>query len=299
MSGWRYGVIILPLGSLWGIRIRINPLFFLFAGLWAFLGAPLELALLCLIVLTHEFAHGLAGRSMGLKVSEIELYPFGGVARIDELLELEPYLERRLAWAGPAANLAMAGIGITVYSRLIPGSEAALFFIRSNLILAFFNLLPALPLDGGRILRSYLSPLLGFRAATEKAALMGQLTAMLLCGAGIYLINRSSVALSMLLVGLFLFFAATREKRQAVYSFLRSLGVKEREMLKRGGLKGEQLVVLEETRLLDVFRLFSPQRYHFVRVMDHSQKFHAEITESSLIRAAIHKGLDIPIKKIL
>jgi stage IV sporulation protein FB len=289
----------LPLGSLWGIRIKINPLFFLFAVLWVFLGAPLELALLCLIVLAHEIAHGLAGRAVGLKVSEIELYPFGGVARIEELLELEPYLERRLAWAGPAANLALAGIGVALYSRLFPGSETVLFFIRTNLILAFFNLLPALPLDGGRILRASLSPLFGFRAATEKAALMGQLTALLICAAGIFFWNRGSLGLSMLLVGSFLFFAATREKRQAVYSFLRSLGVKERELLKRGGLKGEHLVVLEETRLLDVFRLFSPQRYHFVRVMDRSQKFQGEITESSLIRAAIHKGLDIPIKKIL
>ncbi len=289
----------MPLGSFWGIRIRVNPLFFLFAVLWVFSGAPLELALLCLIVLVHEFAHSLAGRAIGLKVSEIELYPFGGVARIEELLELEPYLERRLAWAGPAANLALASIGVALYSRFFPGSEMALFFVRSNLILAFFNLLPALPLDGGRILRAYLSPLLGYRAATEKSALMGQLMALLLFGAGVFYWNRGDLSFSMVLVGIFLFFAATREKKQAVYSFLRSLGVKERELFKRGGLKGEHLVVLEETRLLDVFRLFSPQRYHFVRVMDRSQKFHGEITETYLIRAAIHKGLDIPIKKIL
>ena len=81
--------------------------------------------------------------------------------------------------------------------------------------------------------------------------------------------------------------------------FLRSIGVKERELFKRGGLKGEQLVVLEETRLVDIFRLFPPQRYHFIRVMDRSQHLHGEITEFSLIRAAIHDGLDIPIKKIL
>jgi len=263
------------------------------------LGAPIELALLCVIVLAHELAHGLVGKAMGLKVSEIEFYPFGGVARIEELLELEPFLERRLAWAGPAANLALAAAAVVVYSRFFPGSEPLLFFIRSNLILAFFNLLPALPLDGGRILRATLAPLLGYRAATEKASLMGQLAALLLCGSGIYLWNRGSIGLSMILVGVFLFFAATREKQRAAFFFLRSLGVKEREMLKRGGLKGEQIVVLEETRLVDVFRLFSPQRYHMVRVMNRSQQLHGEITETALIRAAIDQGLDIPIKKIL
>jgi len=278
----------LPLGSLWGIRLRVNPLFFLFVALWIFLGAPLETALLCLIVLVHEFAHALSGRAMGLKVSEIQLYPFGGVARIEELLELEPYLERRLAWAGPAANFALAGVGMVLYSRLFPGCGPLLFFIRSNLILALFNLLPALPLDGGRILRATLSPLLGFRSATEKAALMGQILAVLLCGAGVFFWRAGGFGLSAILMGIFLFFAATREKKMAVYSFLRSLGVKEKELFKRGGLKGELLVVLEETRLLDVFRLFSPQRYHFVRVVDRSQEVHGEITETSLIRAAIH-----------
>lgn len=289
----------MPLGSLWGIRLRINFLFLLFAALWIYLGAPLEMILLCLIVLAHEFAHCLVGRAMGLNVSAIDLYPFGGVAHIEELLELEPGLERRLAWAGPAFNLALAGTGIVLYSRFFLGSELLLFFIRSNLLMAFFNMLPALPLDGGRILRATLSPLIGFRAATEKAAMIGQLTALLIFGAGIFFLDRESAGLSAIVVGIFLFIAATREKRRAVYYFLRSIGVKERELFKRGGMKGEQLVVLEETRLVDVFRLFSPQRYHFIRVMDHSHQLHGEITETSLIRAAIHSGLDIPIKKIL
>lgn len=289
----------MPLGSLWGIRIRLNPLFLLFAVLWFFVGTPLETALLFLLVLVHEFGHGLAGRALGLRVNEVELYPFGGVAKIDEPLELEPHVERRLAWAGPAFNLAAAGLAIVLYNRIFTGSEAALFFVRANLVLAAFNLLPALPLDGGRILRSYLSPLFGFRRATEQAALLGQVLAVLLFAAGLVGWLGRYLNFSLILVGVLLFFAASREKRQAVYAFLRSLGAKERELAERGVLRGEQLVVLEETRLLEVFRLFSPQRYHFVRVMDRSQRVCAEISETSLIRAAIQKGLDIPIKKIL
>ncbi len=289
----------MSLGSLWGIGIRLNPLFLLFAVLWIIVGAPVELALVCLIVLIHEFAHGLVGRALGLRVTLIELYPFGGVARIDEQMELEPFVERRLAWAGPAANLAMAGMGLAVYSRLLPGSEIALFFIRANLILAFFNLLPALPLDGGRILRSYLTPLLGFRKATEHGALMGQILACLLLGFGAAGWLQGWLSISAMLVAIFLFFAATREKRQAVFAFLRSLGAKDREMEARGGLRGQLLVVVEETPLLEVFRLFSPQRYHFVRIMDRSRRCCGEVTETSLIRAAMQKGLDIPIKKIL
>ncbi len=289
----------MPLGSLFGIRLRLHPLFLVLALLLFLTGAGEEFALICLIVLWHEFAHAFTGRRLGLHITEIELYPFGGVAKIEEQLELEPYIERRLAWAGPAANLALAGLGIALYARPGPGEELLLFFIQANLTLAAFNLLPALPLDGGRILRAYLTPHRGFRAATEQAALMGQILAVLLFGAGVAGLFYNYFSLSLIVAGGFLFAAATKEKQQAVYAFLRSLGAKEHQLFKRGALRGAQLIVLEETRVIDVFRLFLPQRYHFIRVMDCTQRCRTELTEALLIQAAMQKGLDIPIKKIL
>ena len=277
----------LPLGSFLGIRIRLNPLF-LGAAIFCFMiGAGLEFFVVCLIILLHELAHGFIGRLLGLQFSEIELYPFGGVARIDEQLELEPYIERRLALAGPATNLALAGLGIIFYVRLGQGLELLLFFIQANLILATFNMLPALPLDGGRILRAYLTPHRGFRVATEKAALLGQILAVLLFAGGLVGLYHHYFNLSFSVVAIFLFMAATKEKQQAVYTFLRSLGAKEHELFKRGALRGAQLIVLEETRLLDIFRLFLPQRYHFIRVLDHTQHCSAELSEASLIQAAM------------
>lgn len=289
----------MPLGSIFGISLRLHPLFLCLAIFCFLTGAGLEFLLICLIVLWHEFAHAFIGRRLGLQITGIELYPFGGIAKIEEQLELEPYVERRLAWAGPAANLALAGLGIILYARFEHGEKLLLFFIQANLVLALFNLLPALPLDGGRILRAYLAPLRGFRAATEQAALLGQILAVLLFAAGLVGLLHSYLNISLLVVAVFLFIAATKEKQHAVYSFLRSLGAKEHQLFKRGALRGAQLIVLEETRLIDVFRLFLPQRYHFIRVMDRTQRCHAEITEALLIRAAMQKGLDIPIKKIL
>ena len=289
----------MPLGTIWGIRLRLNPLFLLFFALWFFTGMAVEAGILCAVVLIHELAHALVARRWQLRVREIELYPFGGVARIDEQLELEPHVERRLALAGPAANLALAGAGIVLLNRTAMDEKLLLFFLQSNLVLACFNLLPALPLDGGRILRSYLAPLADFRWATEQAARAGQFLAVLLCAWGAVSWFYRPVNPSLILVGVFLYLAAGRERRQAIYTFLRSLGVKERELFRRGGLHGEYLVVLEETSLLDIFRLFAPQRYHFIRVLDRSQRLRGELTEKALVKAAMQKGLDIPVKKIL
>lgn len=298
-GGLGWGCSSLPLGSIFGIRIRLNPLFLAAALFCLFTGMGREFLLVCLIILLHELAHALTGRLLGLKISEIELYPFGGVARMEEQLELEPYIERRLAWAGPAVNLALAGLGMIIYARLTLDPALLLFFIRANLVLALFNLLPALPLDGGRILRASLAPHRGFRAATEAAALMGQILAGLLFGAGLLGLYHHFYNLSLLVVAPFLFYAATKEKRQAVYAFLRSLAAKEHQLFKRGALRGSHLVVLEEARLLDIFRLFMPQRYHYIRVLDGSRRCTAELSETMLIRAAQQKGLDITIKKIL
>ena len=289
----------MPLGSLFGISLRLHPLFLCLALFCFFTGMGPEFLLICLMVLWHELAHGFVGRRMGLQITAIELYPFGGIARMDEQLELEPCIERRLAWAGPASNLALAGLAIILYIRFGHEGGLLLFFIQGNLTLALFNLLPALPLDGGRILRAYLAPHLGFRSATEHAALWGQILSVLLFGAGLVGLFHNYYNLSFIAVAIFLFISATREKQQAVYTFLRSLGAKEHQLFKRGVLRGAQLIVLEETRLIDIFRLFLPQRYHFIRVLDRAQRPHAEVTETLLIRAAVQKGLDIPIKKIL
>ncbi len=289
----------LPLGTLGGIRLKLNLLWVVFIAVWGAAGLFLQVVVVSCSLVAHEFAHGLAARGLGIKLEEIELYPFGGVARIAEQLELEPYVERRLALAGPSANLLLAALAVVLHNRGLYNRELLQFIIESNLVLAIFNLLPAMPLDGGRVLRSYLTPVMGYRAATEQASRSGQILAAVLLVIGLAGGCAGYFNWSLILAALFLFVAASREKNRAVYLFIRSLMAKESELLKKGCLRGEQLVVLEETRLLEIFRLFSPQRYHFILVLDRSQRLQGKIPESSLVKAAVKKGLDIPVKQIL
>ena len=232
-------------------------------------------------------------------MKEVELFPFGGVARIDEQLELEPLVERRLALAGPVANLILAALAVPFYNRCPLNREIIVYLIEVNLFLAFFNLLPALPLDGGRILRSYLLPRLGYRVATETAARAGQGLALFMFAAGLIGACCGALNWSLMPVAIFVFVAATREKQQAVYAFLRSLASKENELLQKGCLRGEQLVALEGTKLLEIFRLFTPHRYHFIHILDRSRERVGEVSESSLVRIALQKGVDIPVKQVL
>jgi len=139
-------------------------------------------------VLLHEFGHGLMARRFGIRTSHITLLPIGGVASIEKLPE-KPGQELLVAIAGPAVNIAIAGLIALVFlmtgkegnwlefGRQITAGNFLTGLLLVNLTLALFNMIPAFPMDGGRVLRAALAMKLGRATATEWAARIGQLLA--------------------------------------------------------------------------------------------------------------------------
>jgi Zn-dependent protease len=135
----------------------------------------LALTLLAITLLAHELAHALVARHLGLRVIDITIWPLGGMARM-EGLSGKSSREAMVAAAGPLANLALAAI-----CALVPGSVAYSAFLM-NLILGLGNLVPAFPLDGGRLLRAWLarrSPLIDATLASVRLAKVIALLALL------------------------------------------------------------------------------------------------------------------------
>lgn len=132
----------------------------------AAVGGGLFFVGLFLCVLLHEFGHALAARRYGIGTREITLLPIGGLARLERLPE-RPSQELVVALAGPAVNLVIAfGIGIGLWlgghggaNVLLDGSDGGIGerLLVANLFLVAFNLLPAFPMDGGRVLRALLA----------------------------------------------------------------------------------------------------------------------------------------------
>jgi Zn-dependent protease len=165
-------------------------------------------------VVLHEFGHIFAARRYGIKTPDITLLPIGGVASMERMPE-RPGQEIVVALAGPAVNLVLAGLIYLLFSAQIdverlaeaqyrPSDLITQVFV-ANIVLFVFNLIPAFPMDGGRVLRALLGFTMSYHKATQTAAAVGQAIAILFAVLG--LMGNPFL----ILVALFIFLAASGE----------------------------------------------------------------------------------------
>lgn len=215
------------LGRLLGSELRVHVTFFLllaWVGLAAYdsagwAGAVENIAFVVALfacVVAHEFGHALTARRYGIKTPDITLLPIGGLARLERMPE-KPEQEIAVALAGPAVNVAIWVIlslfGAKTQFELVsaldqtePGFLERLALV--NLFLAIFNMIPAFPMDGGRVLRALLCLRMDRVAATRAAATAGQGVALILGFLGL-----SSGNPVLILIAVFVFIAANAESQ--------------------------------------------------------------------------------------
>jgi Zn-dependent protease/predicted transcriptional regulator len=217
----------------WGIPVRLHITLLLFLPYAAFvtsyqfrslaqalgvapsaLGAPpfvwgIILAVgLFISILLHELAHVAIARRSGAVVRAITLMMLGGVSELSR--DVRPEREALMAFAGPLASFILALVSY-LFQRFVPlptGIEIALFvFAWTNLVVAIFNLLPAFPMDGGRVLRGLLVKPLGFRRATRVATTVGRWMAVALGLYGMFTFN-----VLLILIAVFIYMGASAER---------------------------------------------------------------------------------------
>jgi len=187
------------IGSIAGIPIRVHVLLVVLVLWFAFESSLdtfgiLTLVALFPILLLHELGHCLVARRFGIGVIDITLWPLGGIARMTQIPE-SGRAEAWIAAAGPAVNFVLAALIAPVALLLsVLGADDqivkfAVLLIVMNASLAVFNLLPAFPTDGGRILRAYFSRNADWLSATRRAVIVGRVFAVLIGVGGLALGN--------------------------------------------------------------------------------------------------------------
>lgn len=195
------------IARIWDIDIYMHATFLLIVGWVAYsywvesqsiravAGGVLFILALFACVVLHEYGHALMARRFGVKTRDITLYPIGGVARLERIPE-KPIEELWVALAGPAVSVAIALVlavflaltGQLQFSNLLSATSGGFLprLMAVNLLLVAFNLIPAFPMDGGRVLRAILAMRMDHLRATQIAATVGQGLALLFGLVGLF-----------------------------------------------------------------------------------------------------------------
>lgn len=225
------------LGRLFGIDLRLHWTFslllawvgyqgFVDGGIWRAAFLVLLICAVFVCVVLHELGHSLAARRYGVPTVSITLYPIGGVARLG-FIPRNPRQELFIALAGPAVNgLIACLLTPLVFWMGVPELDEAgdppydlatfvLSLVACNVIMILFNLIPAFPMDGGRVLRAIIAWNGRYMLATNICARLGQLLALGLVVAGSRVVPGFEFRPTLIVIGVFIFLAAAAERKAA------------------------------------------------------------------------------------
>ena len=256
------------IGSIWGIPIELHITFILLMLAVFILTYP-ELYFFALMlflfvfVVVHELSHSIVARHFKIKVRKIVLYPIGGVSEIEEIPD-KPSIEWRMAIAGPLTSFIIGGVLFAVYLLGFPGTPITLLstttpttigtFIANlatlNLLLGAFNMIPAFPMDGGRVFRALLAERMKFSDATKYAAFIGRSLGIVMAVFGIF------YDFWLIIIGVFIYIGASEETESTIVSTtLARVRVKD-------VMYPEVASVKPETTLKDALEVMFKARYH-------------------------------------
>jgi Zn-dependent protease len=296
-----------PIGTVKGTVIRIHLTFLLFllwigvshyarGGQRAAVEGLVFITLLFLCVLLHEFGHVFAARRYGVQTPDVTLLPIGGVARLERIPE-KPSEELVVALAGPAVNVVIAVLLFLVLGGLPtmddgtqvhdPGMGLLERLAWVNISLVVFNLIPAFPMDGGRVLRALLAYRLGYARGTRIAAGIGQAVAFALGLAGLF----GNPLL--IFIALFVYMGAAAESNAAqMRDASRGMIASDAAETRFEGLSPTATVGDAVERLLSTSQ-------HDFPVVDGAGRLRGVVTRDDMIRALRERGPEAPVLEVM
>lgn len=291
----------MQLAKISGVSIRVHPTFLIVLVVYGVLGLAAQALLVFGLVFCHEMAHLLTARAYGFKIVGLELFPFGGAATCDDLFEGRKLEESIMAIAGPAFNIVLLFGAQALRWQGVWTGELADDFVRLNFWLAAFNLLPVLPLDGGRVVRALFAESFGFVRTTKFLAWAGKWLGVLLALYGILLWGHGKFteeSLTFIVLGGFFWLAGSKEISTAHITFLRQLTRKKAELLKKGLMRSRWVTVHKDTPLVRIVEEFTPDRYAMISLAKEDLGLGKFLTETEVVEGMLREGIRFPVGKL-
>ncbi|MBB6633925.1 M50 family metallopeptidase [Cohnella thailandensis] len=273
-----------------GIAFKLHPLFVLLMLLALAMGEWLGVVTLFGIVLLHELGHLAMALRFGWTIREVKLLPFGGVLEVEEAGTVPAKEEALVAIAGPAQN---AWLAVAAYLAGLLGWVDTAWshdFIKANALILLFNLLPIMPLDGGKLVQAWMSLRIPYhRVLLWSSRLSLFFSAAVVLYSFVPLLQGGVLQMNALAVGLFLCASNWTYRKNVPFVFLRFLVHRARRSegrIDRGTL-AQPIVVAEQRQPSDVVKLLMKERYHLVYVIKQG-KVQKVVPEDQLVDRFLH-----------
>lgn len=246
-------------------RIRVQPMFFVLCLICHFAGGRVLPALSMLAL--HELGHLLAAKAYHLPVLQFDLTPYGGVFSFGGI-EALPRLKRLILYAAGALMNALSLAALLIaYRRGVPLTTCAPF-VRAACLLLLLNLLPALPLDGGRMVLTLLAARFDEKKVARALLLSARIISAALCGLSLASALMGRLSLIPMSAGLYLFSLAAAEERSLPARYAHHLIERRLLLSQRGALDMRGLAVLQTEPLNALFPRLCDTKYHYLYVLN-------------------------------
>jgi len=274
------------LNKWFGTVYRFHPLFVLMMLFSIATGYFIELLTLFGIVFIHELGHVTLAKSFGWRVKEVQLLPFGGVAVVEESGNIPAHEELWVALAGPAQNAWMAGFAFIMMKFSGGDTHWWQYFLQANVMIGLFNMLPILPLDGGKVLISILSFRLCYYKTLYICAWFSLcFSCVIVMCAFISVGTHGGIQLNLLMIGLFLLYSNWMSYRHIPYQFRRFLMSREGRAIQHiaKGTLEQPILVGGHKEISAIVQLFMREKYHKIYILSKQGVIQKVLTEQRLI----------------
>ncbi len=274
-------------------RVRIHPLALVGAVVFIGMGQGSGVLAALLALTLHELAHIFTAKAFRLPVPEVEITPFGGVAHMEDISQATPGQQFLVAAAGPLMSwiccLVCAGL-LQLQWVSIQQIEG---FLRWNLLLLCFNLLPVLPLDGGRMLQAALTPFIGWQKAMRILAAAGICLGLAMNLLAVWGAIHGAANLTLVITGCYLMYAAHISRTMSSLQCIHGVISKKTKLEREKTLAVEWLGASGKVCVQDLYRRMSPGKYHKIIVLDDDGlKSIGELDDGVLVNALLDTPRD-------
>lgn len=268
--------------------IRLNKLAIPCIILLFFMGFRGELLWAFILVFLHECTHYFVARHYGFSGFDVEIMPVGMALKLKTLDEAEAKEDLIISLSGPLMNIIAGIISLILYNHR--PSPALLFLYSGNFALGIFNLIPALPLDGGRILRAMLLKKYMYKTANRLVLNISTVIGTILMFFYFFLFQKGTYNLNLGLIALFILITVSSERERIVYLIMGDIIKKKLRFNQRGYIENKSVSIFYKKDLITAMSLVEKNRYTMFTVLDTEMKVIDIIYEEELIEGLKEEG---------